>query len=368
MVRPSTTFTESASTGNIRTIRALLPYLWPKGQFDLRLRVVLALACLVAAKVANVFIPVFYKNAVDALTGEASLAIVLPVGAIAGYGLARVLSLGFGELRDALFARVAQRAIRTVALEVFHHLHGLSLRFHLDRQTGGLSRVIERGTRAIQTLLSFTLFNVLPTVLELTLVTVILWSLFDFWYAAVTMATVVGYIVFTTTVTDWRVRLRRKMNQADQEANTKAIDSLLNYETVKYFGTEGHEAGRYDSSQAAYEDAAVDSRTSLSLLNLGQAVIIAVGLTLIMGMAARGIVAGTMTVGDFVLVNTYLIQLSQPLNFFGFVYREIKQSLVDMEEMFTLLSENAEIRDRPGGTASGRQWRGDPLRRHDVRL
>ena len=333
--------------GGFAVIRTLLPYLWPKGQWSLRARVVLALACLVGAKVAVVYIPIFYRNAVDALSAGESLAIVLPTAAILAYGLARVLSLAFGELRDALFAKVAQRAIRTVALQVFRHLHGLALRFHLERQTGGLSRVIERGTNAIQTLLSFSLFNVLPTLLELALVAVILWRLFGVWFTVVTVVTVLGYIAFTLVVTEWRLRLRRKMNEADQEANTKAIDSLLNYETVKYFGNEEHESRRYDDAQRRYEVAAVDSRTSLSLLNIGQAVIIAVGLTAVMYMAAQGIVAGNMTVGDFVMVNTYLIQLSQPLNFFGFVYREIKQSLVDMEQMFRLLGEYPEIRDRP---------------------
>ena len=333
--------------GGVAVIRELLPYLWPKGQWALRTRVVLALCCLVGAKVAIVYIPIFYKDAVDALSGEGQLAVTLPVAAILAYGLARVLSLGFGELRDALFAKVAQRAIRTVALKVFRHLHALALRFHLERQTGGLSRVIERGTKAIETLLSFALFNILPTLLELGLVAAILWRLFGIWFTVVTVLTVLGYVAFTLAVTEWRLKLRRQMNESDQEADTKAIDSLLNYETVKYFGNEEHEARRYDVSQRRYEVAAVHSRTSLSLLNLGQAVIIAVGLTTVMYMAARGIVAGHMTVGDFVLVNTYLMQLSQPLNFFGFVYREMKQSLVDMEHMFRLLRENPEIGDRP---------------------
>ena len=334
-------------TGAFRTLADLAPYLWPRGAWGLRMRVVVALACLTLAKVATVTIPVFYKQAVDALSPEAGLAVVLPVGAILAYGIARVLSLAFAELRDAVFALVSQRAIRQAALKVFRHLHALSLRFHLDRQTGGLSRVIERGTAAIERLLSFMLFNILPTLLEIAMVAVILWSLFDIWFALVTVVTVVGYIAFTMWVTEWRLKFRRQMNRTDQEANTKAIDSLLNYETVKYFSNEGHEARRYDESQRLYEGAAVRSRTSLSLLNVGQAVIISTGLSIIMYMAARGIVAGTMTVGDFVLVNTYLIQLYQPLNFFGFVYREIKQALVDIEHMFGLLSEEAEVRDPP---------------------
>ncbi|MEE8271957.1 MAG: ABC transporter ATP-binding protein/permease, partial [Alphaproteobacteria bacterium] len=269
-------------------------------------------------------------------------------GVILAYGLARVLSLAFAELRDAVFAKVAQRAIRTVALSIFRHLHALSLRFHMERQTGGLNRAIERGTKGIETLLSFTLFNILPTLLEITLVAVILWSLFDIWFAAVTLTTVVVYIGFTMVVTEWRLKFRRRMNLSDQEANTKAIDSLLNYETVKYFGNEGHEARRFDGALKQYESAAVKSKSSLSLLNIGQSIVISLGLTGVMYMAARGILAGTMTIGDFVLVNTYLMQLYQPLNFFGFVYREIKQSLADMEQMFDLLGINAEVSDPPG--------------------
>jgi len=339
-------------------VRSLAPYLWPKGQTGMRVRVVLALITLVLAKVATVYIPVFYGGAVDALTGEsgqaeallgepANLAIYLPVGLILAYGIARVLSLAFAQLRDAIFAKVAQHAIRSAALNVFRHLHRLALRFHLERQTGGLNRIIERGTKAIESLLSFMLFNILPTVLEIVLVAVILWSLFDFWFAFVTMVTVVGYIAFTMIVTEWRLKFRRAMNESDQDANTKAIDSLLNYETVKYFGNEDHEADRFDKSLVRYQRAAVRSQESLSMLNVGQAVIIAIGLTLVMYMAGRGIVAGTMSVGDFVVVNTYLMQLYQPLNFFGFVYRTIKQSLVDIHAMFTLLDQGREIEDAP---------------------
>ncbi len=341
----------STATGRISVLRTLAPYLWPPGEWGLRARVVFALSCLVAAKVANVYIPLFYKDAVDALSVEASAALILPIGAIVAYGLARVLSLAFAELRDAIFARVAQRAIRNAALNVFRHLHALSLRFHLERQTGGLSRVVERGTRSIETLLSFALFNIIPTILEILLVAVILWRMFDIWFALVTVVTVVSYIAFTMKVTEWRLKLRRRMNDADEDANTKAIDSLLNYETVKYFGNERHEWGRYDTAQQRYEHAAVRSRTSLSLLNIGQAVIISLGLTGVMYMAARGIVAGSMTVGDFVLVNTYLMQLYQPLNFFGFVYREIKQSLLDMDRMFSLLDVPEEVTDAPDAKA-----------------
>lgn len=339
----------------LRALQSLMPFLWPKGDWDLRARVLLAMVFLAAAKVATVAIPLFYKDAVDALSGEGStgalatadLAVTLPLAAILAYGTARVLSLAFAELRDAVFAKVAQRAIRAAALTVFRHLHRLALRFHLERQTGGLSRVIERGTKAIEALLSFTLFNILPTLLEIVLVAAILWTLFDVWFALVTLATVISYISFTMWVTEWRLKFRRQMNDNDQEANTKAIDSLLNYETVKYFGNEAHEAARYDKALRRYEVAAVYSRASLSLLNIGQGVIISVGLTAVMVMAARGIIAGSMTIGDFVMVNTYLMQLYQPLNIFGWVYREIKQGLVDMESMFSLVHVTTEIADRP---------------------
>ncbi|MGP1394871.1 MAG: ABCB family ABC transporter ATP-binding protein/permease [Inquilinaceae bacterium] len=344
----STTGGRSRVAADFHALKSLAPYLWPKGQLELRARVVVAMLFLVAAKIANLYVPLFYRDAVDALTAEAPLAIILPVGAILAYGLARVLSLAFAELRDAVFAKVVQRAIRQVALGIFRHLHGLALRFHLGRQTGGMNRAIERGTKGIETLLSFVLFNILPTLLEIVLVAGILWGLFNIWFSLVTLTMVGLYIAFTMIVTEWRLKFRREMNQNDQEANTKAIDSLLNYETVKYFGNEEHEARRYDRALQSYEGAAVASRSSLSLLNVGQAFIISIGVTSLMYMAALGIVAGTMTVGDFVLVNTYLLQLYQPLNFFGFVYREIKQSLTDMHVMFVLLDEEAEVVDRPG--------------------
>ncbi|MGK9233180.1 ABC transporter ATP-binding protein/permease [Inquilinus limosus] len=329
-------------------LHSLAPYLWPAGQWEMRARVVVAVLLLIAAKVASVYTPIFYKDAVDALTVKGALPLVLPVGAILAYGTARVLSLAFGELRDAIFAKVAQRAIRRVGLAVFQHLHGLSLRFHLDRQTGGLSRVIERGTAAIETLLSFMLFNILPTLVEILFVVAVLWWVLDFWFALVTLVTVVLYIAFTLWVTEWRIKFRRQMNETDQEANTKAIDSLLNFETVKYFGNEAHEARRYEASLIRFERAAVQNRVSLSLLNVGQAAIIAAGLTAVMWMAAQGIVDGRLTVGDFVLANTYLIQLYLPLNFFGFVYREVKQALVDIEKMFSLLGVEPEVVDAPG--------------------
>ncbi|MGE0153976.1 MAG: ABC transporter ATP-binding protein/permease [Reyranellaceae bacterium] len=332
-----------------RTVATLLPYLWPHGATDLKLRVVVAIVLLVLAKLANVVVPVFYKEAVDALTPGtvAAAAMAVPVLLIVAYGLTRALALAFGELRDAVFARVAQRAIRQVALKTFRHLHALSLRFHLERQTGGLSRSIERGTAGIEFLLTFSLFNIVPTLVEMALVTAILWSLYDFSFAAVIVCTIVVYIAFTLGITEWRTKYVRQMNDTDAEANTKAIDSLLNYETVKYFGNEEHEAERFDRSRQRYERAAVRSKATLSMLNIGQGAVIASGLVAVMLMAAQGVVENRMTVGDFVLVNTYLVQLYMPLNFLGFVYREIRQSLVNMEQMFALLGVNAEIADSP---------------------
>ena len=328
-------------------LRDLAPYLWPRDNIEIRIRVGGALTLLAMAKLANVYVPFLYKQAVDILGGAAGVAIALPLGLLLGYGVLRVLSIAFAELRDAVFAKVGQAAIRAVALNTFRHLHRLALRFHLDRQTGGLSRAIERGTKGIDFLLTFMLFNILPTLFEITLVCGILWALFNFWFALVTFVSIVGYIAYTMAVTEWRLKYRRQMNETDQEANTRAIDSLLNYETVKYFGNEEYEANRFDRSLARYENAAVRSKTTLSLLNVGQAAIIGVGLTIIMIMAGRGVAQGAMTVGDFVLVNTYLIQLYMPLNFLGFVYREIKQSLTDMEAMFHLLDIEAEVEDAP---------------------
>jgi ATP-binding cassette, subfamily B, heavy metal transporter len=335
----------ASKLGSVGTLRALLGYLWPRDGFEIRLRVVVALLCLVAAKGALVFVPWFYKEAVDALTASASLTIVLPVALIIGYGIARVTSLLFGELRDAVFAKVGQRAIRVVALQVFNHLHKLSLRFHLNRQTGGLSRAIERGTRAIDSLLRFSLFNIIPTIIEIAMVFVILWVALDFVIALVTLTTVVVYIWYTMSVTEWRLKFRRQMNEADSRANTKAIDSLLNFETVKYFGNEAHEARRYDDALRRYESASIKSQTSLAALNVGQATIISLGLTLVMLMTGQGIVDGTLTIGTFVMVNTYLMQLYQPLGFFGFVYREIKQSLIDIEKMLDLLDVPHDVPD-----------------------
>ncbi len=352
MVPPRPISDEKADDGyGRRALRTLIPYLWPgrtvEGWKEMRVRVVVALVLLVCAKVAIVYVPMLYKLAVDALTVEPGQALIaVPIGILIAYGGVRVLSVAFGELRDAVFAKVAHRAIRTVALRTFRHLHALALRFHLDRQTGGLSRAIERGTKGIEFLLSFMLFNIIPTLVEIVMVCGILWVLFNIWFALVTFVTVVSYVVYSAVVTEWRLKYRRQMNKSDEEANTKAIDSLLNYETVKYFNNEDHEASRYDSALRRYERASVKSKTSLSLLNIGQGFIIATGLTLVMYMAGVGVSNKTMTVGDFVLVNAYLLQLYQPLNFLGFVYREIKQSLVDMERMFTLLRIGREVEDK----------------------
>lgn len=329
-------------------LRALAPHLWPQGETELKARVVIALMLLALSKVAGVYVPILFKEAIDALSAKGVDAVVLaPVGLIVAYGLLRVLSQAFGELRDAVFAKVAQRAIRRVGLETFRHLHALSLRFHLDRQTGGLSRAIERGTKGIEFLLQFMLFNVLPTLLEIVLVCGILWNLYSIEFAAITFVTIIGYIAFTILMTEWRSKYRREMNDRDSEATTKAVDSLLNYETVKYFGNEAHEARRFDSALQAYESAAVRSQTSLSALNIGQGTIIAIGLIAVMTLTAQGVAKGTMTVGDLVLVNGFLIQLYLPLNFLGFVYRQIRQSLIDMEQMFSLLRVEREVADSP---------------------
>ncbi|MCZ6721314.1 MAG: ABC transporter ATP-binding protein/permease [Proteobacteria bacterium] len=342
--------TEPAARRELRAVRALLPYLWPEGALELRVRVVLAMVLLAAAKIVNVYVPILYKQTVDVLTGEGmgtAAVIAVPLFLLVAYGVARILTVVFAELRDAVFAKVAQRAIRTVALQIFRHLHVLTLRYHLERQTGGLSRSIERGTKGIEFLLTFMLFNVLPTLFEISLVCGILWWLYGVWFALVTFVTIASYIGFTLLVTEWRLKYRREMNEMDSEANTKAIDSLLNYETVKYFGNEEHEAQRYDGALRRYERAAVWSKSSLSIVNIGQGVIISVGLCGVMIMAAHGVVGGRMTIGDFVLVNSYLVQLYLPLNFLGFVYREIKNSLTDMDDMFSLFGVEAEIRDRP---------------------
>jgi len=332
----------------LRSLARLAPYLWPKEAPDLRARVVLALVFLGFAKAVNVGVPLLYKLAVDALTPGTSIVLILPIALVIAYGVARVLAQVFGELRDAVFAKVGQRAVRQIALRTFRHLHALSLRFHLERQTGGLSRAIERGIRGMDFLLSYMLFSAIPTVLEIALVAGILWYNFDWTFATVTLVTVVLYVIFTFAITDWRVRFRREMNDRDSEANTKAIDSLLNFETVKYFANEAHEASRFDVALQAYEKAAVKSQTTLAMLNVGQGLIISVGLVAVMLLAGAGVAAGRLTVGDFVMVNAYLVQLYMPLNFLGVVYRNIKQSLLDLESMFRLLDVKPEVTDRPG--------------------
>jgi ATP-binding cassette, subfamily B, heavy metal transporter len=336
--------------GGLRAVRGLVPYLWPRDAPALRLRVVVALLLLIGGKLVTITVPWFYKHAVDALAPHPGF-IAVPVAAILAYGGARVLSQGFNQLRDGVFAKVEQRAVRRIALSVFRHIHTLSLRFHLERRTGGLARAIERGIAAIEFLLSFVLFNVVPTLFEIGIVCAILWRFYSWSFAAVTLATIALYIGFTFSVTDWRIRFRREMNDRNTEANSKSVDAMLNYETVKYFANEAHEAARYDRALAAYERAAVRSQATLSALNIGQGTIIAGGLVGVMVLAADGVAAGRMTVGDFVLVNTYLIQLYTPLNFLGVVYRNIKQSLTDLEHMLGLLKIRPEIEDRPEAPA-----------------
>lgn len=331
-----------------KVIRIVLPHLWPRNAPELRLRVLVGAVLLVAAKVTNVGVPVFYKHAVDALSNPLAQAVAVPILLLVAYGLARVMAQAFGELRDAIFAKVAQRAVRNLALRTFDHLHRLSLRFHLERQTGGLSRVIERGTQGMSFVISFMTFNIIPTVLEIAMVAGVMWFLFDWRFSLVTMAAIVGYVVFTVKLSAWRSMLVRRMNDSDTDANAKAIDSLLNYETVKYFGNEQHEAARFDVARQRYERAAVRSRISLSVLNVGQGAIISLGLVVVMAMAGQGVIDKTMTLGDFVAVNAFLIQLYQPLNMLGFAFREIRDGLVNMEKMFDLLQMPEEVADKPG--------------------
>ncbi len=348
-----------------KTLRTMLPYLWPQGLPGLRLRVVLAMILLLISKLIIVYVPFLYKAAVDSLSGGvagegADIAtrvarhidlLAVPLALIVAYGVARALHQIFAQGRDAIFADVGQHAMRQVALKTFQHVHGLSLRFHLERRTGGLSRTIDRGIKGIDFLLRFTLFNIAPTLIEILLVAGVMLYVFDIWFMLATLAIVAFYVWFTFKVTEWRTRHRRIMNDRDTEANTKAIDSLLNFETVKYFNNEAHESARYDQALAGYQKAAVTTQKSLAFLNGGQGIIIAIGLALVMLMAANGVIAGRLTLGDFVLVNAMLIQLFVPLNLLGSVYREIKQSLIDMETMFNLLDEPAEIKDVPGAAA-----------------
>jgi ATP-binding cassette, subfamily B, heavy metal transporter len=335
----------NAKRNDWATIATLLPYLWVY-----KWRVLAALICLVGAKMANVGVPLVLKKLIDALTIHPSspyALLVLPLGALVAYGALRFSTTLFTELREFLFARVTQRAVRTIALKVFRHLHALSLRFHLNRQTGGMTRDIERGTRGVSSLVSYSLFSILPTLVEITLVLGYLGTHYDAWFAGITVIALVTYITFTVTVTEWRTHFRRTMNELDSKANTKAIDSLINYETVKYFGNEDYEAQRYDEGLQKYEQAAVRSQTSLSFLNTGQSLIIAAAVTAILWRATQGVIDKTMTLGDLVLVNSFMIQLYIPLNFLGVIYREIKQSLADMERLFGLLEQNREVADSP---------------------
>lgn len=332
----------------LSTLARFLPYIWPAGRPDLKLRVAGALIALFMAKVIVTIIPFAYKGAVDMLgsgAGAGELAFVV-VMLVVAYGVGRVTMVGFEQLRDALFAKVGQNAVRHLANRAFRHLHNLSLRFHLERRTGGLSRVIERATKGIEIILRVSLFNTMPTFLELTLVTAVLFYNFGFLFAFITATTVMLYVVYTYKMTEWRIGIRRQMNDADTDSNTKAVDSLLNYETVKYFSAEARESERFDQAMASYERAAVKNYTSLAALNAGQALIYTSGLTLSMYLAAKGVAAGTFTVGDFVMINAYLIQLYQPLNMMGFMYREIKQGLIDIETMFNLIDLPVEVTDR----------------------
>ncbi|PRY26238.1 ATP-binding cassette subfamily B protein [Aliiruegeria haliotis] len=335
-----------------KVLRNVVPYLWPHGEAGVKLRVVSALAVLVLAKLVAVATPLFYKQAVDALAGDApDAATILGLGAIGltvAYGGARLLNILFQQLRDVIFARVSQGALRKLALRTFRHIHALSLRYHLTRKTGALSRIMERGVKGVSFLLRFLLFSIGPLLLELIMVCGVLVVLFDWRFLAVLVVTIALYVWFTFAITEWRVRIRREMNEQDNEANQRAVDSLLNFETVKYFGADRREADRYDSAMAGYEVAALKTAYSLALINLGQGVIINAGLVAVMVMAAMGVASGDFTVGDFVMVNAYMIQIIMPLNFLGTVYREIRQSLVDMGEMFDLLEQPAEVVDKPG--------------------
>ena len=335
-----------------QTIARVIPYLWPDGKPWVKRRVVLSLSFLVLAKIISVSTPFIYKQAVDALGGDTpstgTMLALTAVGLTVAYGMARLLTVAFQELRDAVFVRVGQRALRQLALETFTHIHRLSLRYHITRKTGGLSRIIERGVKGVDFLLRFMLLSIGPLILELAMVSIIFATVFGWRYAAVVLVVISLYVAFTFKVTEWRVQIRREMNAQDTDANQKAIDSLLNFETVKYFNAETMEADRYDNAMRKYEAAAVKTGLSLSFLNVGQSALITTGLVIVMVMAAQGVQSGALTVGDFVMVNAYMIQITMPLNFLGTVYREIRQALTDMGEMFGLLGQPAEVQDKPG--------------------
>lgn len=333
----------------IATLKSVVPYLWPDGRLDLKVRIVIAMVALVLAKVATLAFPLFYGSAVDALggNGQAVQSVAVAISFILAFGVARILMQGFAQLRDAIAAKAVYNAVRAVAGKTFRHIHALSLRFHLERKTGGLTRVIERGTKGIDVLLFYVLFSIAPTILELLLVCGYLWWAYHWGYVAITIVTVIIYGAFTIRVTAWRTDIRRRMNDSDTEANTKAVDSLLNYETVKYFNNEGHEASRYDQAMVQYAEASEKSQMSLSFLNAGQAAIITAGLVGVMSLAAYQIFIGQMTIGGLVVVNGFLTQLYVPLNLLGTVYREINQALIDMEKMFDVLNVAPEVKDRP---------------------
>ncbi len=335
-----------------RIILRVLPYVWPEGQTWVKVRLVLALSCLVIAKLIGFATPLFFGNAVDALSGESPdatwLLVLGAAGLTAAYGTSRLLEVGFTQLQSVIFAKVAQRTLRTIGLQTFQHIHALSLRYHITRKTGGLSRVMERGVKGVAFLLRFMVFSIGPLMLQLILVCVAMVAFFDWRYLLVIVVAIVGYVWFTMVITEWRVRIRKEMNDQDQDANQKAIDSLLNFETVKYFGAEQREAARYDVAMAGYEKAALKTQYSLGIINFGQAFIINAALVIVMMLSVFEIQAGRGTVGDFVTVNAYMMQIVSPLNFLGFVYREIRQSLVDMTEMFGLLEQEAEVQDKPG--------------------
>lgn len=334
----------ASKSSDWKVIANLLPYLWTfKG------RVILALSCLIAAKVANLGVPILLKKMIDAMDvpSEAQALVVVPMALIVAYGLLRLSASLFTEMRELIFSRVTESAVRTLALQVFEHLHGLSLRFHLSRQTGGMTRDIERGTRGIQSLISYSLYSILPTIVELTLVLGYFIWVYNYWFAIITLVALVLYVIFTIVVTEWRTQYRKKMNELDSKANQRAIDSLINFETVKYFGNETYESRRYDENLRRYREAAIQSQRSLAVLNVGQQTIIALGLILILWQATVGVANGSMTLGDLVLVNVLMIQLYIPLNFLGVIYREIKQALTDMDRMFKLLGTDQEIADHP---------------------
>jgi ATP-binding cassette subfamily B protein len=333
----------------IATLKSIVPYLWPDGRLDLKVRIVIAMVALVLAKVATLAFPLFYGAAVDALggNGQAVQSVAVAISFILAFGVARILMQGFAQLRDAIAAKAVYNAVRAVAGKTFRHIHALSLRFHLEKKTGGLTRVIERGTKGIDVLLFYVLFSIAPTILELLLVCGYLWWAYHWGYVAITIVTVIIYGLFTIRVTAWRTDIRRRMNDSDTEANTKAVDSLLNYETVKYFNNEGHEASRYDQAMVQYAEASEKSQMSLSFLNAGQAAIITAGLVGVMSLAAYQISIGQMTIGGLVVVNGFLTQLYVPLNLLGTVYREINQALIDMEKMFDVLNVAPEVKDKP---------------------